>query len=499
MAIKKILVANRGEIACRVMRTCSMLGIKTVAVYSEIDRKSQHVRLADEAFCIGPAPSSESYLVVSKIIDIAKRTSADAIHPGYGFLSENADAVEQIRSAGITFIGPSEESMRLMGSKTSARKVAIASGCPVVPGIQETLKDDELLTECQKIGYPIMLKAAMGGGGKGMRLVTSESQFLGSLQRARSEALNAFGDDSVYVEKAIVAPRHIEIQVFGDSQGNLVYLWERECTIQRRHQKVIEECPSPFISPGTRKAMGEAALKVAKAVQYVGAGTVEFLVDNDEKFYFLEMNTRLQVEHPVTEWVTCQDLVSWQIMVADGKSLPLKQDQIPMQGWSIECRIYAEDPDRKFIPSPGKITYMSTPSGPYVRNDCGVYEGSEVSSYYDPMISKLSVWAPDRITAIGRMKSALCEYQIGGIRTNLQFHRTVMDNEDFKNGLFNTSFLDKPFWITTSFPSEIIPFAIATALLDEIKSTSTPIIIGAETSTWSAPRVGGIFNRLGTQ
>ncbi|MEY3314777.1 MAG: hypothetical protein RLZZ438_376, partial [Acidobacteriota bacterium] len=278
MTIKKILVANRGEIACRVMRTCAMLGIKTVAVYSEIDRKSQHVRLADEAYCIGPAPSSESYLVVSKIIEIAKHAGVDAIHPGYGFLSENADAVAKIRSAGIAFIGPSEESIRLMGSKTSARKVAIASGCPVVPGIQETLKDEDLLIECQKIGYPIMLKAAMGGGGKGMRLVSSESQFLSSLQRARSEALNAFGDDSVYVEKAIVAPRHIEIQVFGDTKGNLVYLWERECTIQRRHQKVIEECPSPFISPATRKAMGEAALKVAKAVQYVGAGTVEFLV-----------------------------------------------------------------------------------------------------------------------------------------------------------------------------------------------------------------------------
>lgn len=499
MTIKKILVANRGEIACRVMRTCAMLGIKTVAVYSEIDRKSQHVRLADEAYCIGPAPSSESYLVVSKIIEIAKHAGVDAIHPGYGFLSENPDAVAKIRSAGIAFIGPSEESIRLMGSKTSARKVAIASGCPVVPGIQETLKDEDLLIECQKIGYPIMLKAAMGGGGKGMRLVSSESQFLSSLQRARSEALNAFGDDSVYVEKAIVAPRHIEIQVFGDTKGNLVYLWERECTIQRRHQKVIEECPSPFISPATRKAMGEAALKVAKAVQYVGAGTVEFLVDKDEHFYFLEMNTRLQVEHPVTEWVTAQDLVAWQIMVAEGQSLPLKQDQIPFQGWSIECRIYAEDPDRKFIPSPGKITYMTTPSGPYVRNDAGVYEGSEVSTYYDPMISKLSVWGPDRASAIGRMKSALCEYQVGGIRTNLQFHRTLMDNEDFKKGLFDTSFLDKPFWISTAFPNEIIPFALAVALLEEIKSTSVPNTIESGTSSWAAPRTSGIFNRLGTQ
>ncbi len=499
MAINKILVANRGEIACRVIRTCSMLGIKTVAVYSEIDRKSQHVRLADEAFCIGPSPSSESYLVVSKIIEVAKQTGADAIHPGYGFLSENADAVNQIRDAGINFIGPSEESIRLMGSKTSARKVAIASGCPVVPGIQETLNDDELSLECKKIGYPIMLKAAMGGGGKGMRLVNSESQFISSLQRARSEALNAFGDDSVYVEKAIIAPRHIEIQIFGDSKGNLVYLWERECTIQRRHQKVIEECPSPFISPQTRKAMGEAALKVAKAVKYIGAGTVEFLVDKDEKFYFLEMNTRLQVEHPVTEWVTGQDLVSWQIMVADGKTLPLKQDEIPLQGWSIECRIYAEDPDRKFLPSPGLITFMNTPTGPYVRNDCGVYEGVEVSTYYDPMISKLSVWAPDRLTAIGRMKAALCEYQIGGIKTNLQFHRTLMDNDNFKMGLFDTSFLDTPFWLPKEIPDDIIPYVLAAALFSEIKFTSIPKAPHVETSLWATPGSGSIFNRLGTQ
>ncbi|MFM8233923.1 MAG: acetyl/propionyl/methylcrotonyl-CoA carboxylase subunit alpha [Holophagaceae bacterium] len=499
MPIKKILVANRGEIACRIMRTCSMLGIKTVAVYSEIDRMSQHVRLADEAYCIGPAPSSESYLQVSKIIEVAKTSGADAIHPGYGFLSENADAVAKIRSAGITFIGPSEESIRLMGSKTSARKVAIASGCPVVPGIQETLSDEDLLAESEKIGYPIMLKAAMGGGGKGMRLVSSQSQFLTSLQRARSEALNAFGDDSVYIEKAIVCPRHIEIQIFGDTKGNLVYLWERECTIQRRHQKVIEECPSPFISSATRKAMGEAALKVAKSVEYVGAGTVEFLVDKDQKFYFLEMNTRLQVEHPVTEWVTGQDLVSWQIMVAEGMSLPLTQDQIPLQGWSIECRIYAEDPERKFIPSPGKITYMNTPSGPYVRNDSGVYQGSEVSSFYDPMISKLSVWGPDRISAIGRMKSALCEYQIGGIRTNLQFHRTLMNNEDFIKGIFDTSFLDKPFWISTVFPDELIPYGIAVALIDEIKSKQLPINMESQISQWSTPRATSIFNRLGIQ
>jgi acetyl-CoA carboxylase biotin carboxylase subunit len=496
MPVTKVLIANRGEIACRVIRTCREMGIPTVAVYSEADRGALHVRMADEAYFIGPAAARESYLVVEKILDVAKRSGADAIHPGYGFLSENAEAARLFTEHGITFIGPKPESIVSMGSKTAAREVAIAAGCPVVPGIQKTMTDEELLVESQKMGFPVMLKAAMGGGGKGMRLVHKPEEFASSLARARGEALSSFGDDSVYVEKAIIQPRHIEIQVFGDTHGNYVYLWERECSVQRRHQKVIEEAPSPHVTPEMRKAMGEAALKVARAVNYVGAGTVEFLADADRNFYFLEMNTRLQVEHPVTEWITGLDLVKWQILVARGEKLPLAQDQIALNGWAMECRIYAEDPDKNFMPSPGKVTFLRTPAGPNVRDDSGVYEGSEVPMFYDPMISKLSTWAPTRLESIDKMKMALGEYRIGGIRHNVEFHKVLMDHEPFRSGALHTGMLDKPFWKKKELgPS--LKFAVAAALMQELEGEERRAMQpGSEGGTASAWKHFGKFNRL---
>lgn len=467
MPVTKVLIANRGEIACRVIRTCREMGIPTVAVYSEADRGALHVRMADEAYFIGPAAARESYLVVDKIVEVCKKSGADAVHPGYGFLSENAGAAKRFKAEGITFIGPNPEAIVSMGSKTAAREVAIAAGCPVVPGIQKTMSDEDLLTESQKMGFPVMLKAAMGGGGKGMRLVAKPEEFASSLARARGEALSSFGDDSVYVEKAILQPRHIEIQIFSDTHGNHVYLWERECSVQRRHQKVIEEAPSPHVTPEMRKAMGEAALKVARAVNYVGAGTVEFLADADRNFYFLEMNTRLQVEHPVTEWITGLDLVKWQILVARGEKLPMTQEEIPLNGWAMECRVYAEDPDKNFMPSPGKITFLRTPSGRNVRDDSGVYEGADVPMFYDPMISKLSTWGPTRLEAIDRMRAALGEYRIGGIRHNIAFHEVLMEHGPFREGALHTGMLDKPFWKKKE-QGPNLKFAVAAALMQEM-------------------------------
>ena len=497
MPVTKILIANRGEIACRVIRTCREMGIPTVAVFSEVDRGALHVRMADEAYCIGPAPARESYLVLEKIIDVCRRSGADAVHPGYGFLSENAEAARAFAAAGITFIGPRPESIESMGSKTAARVVAIEAGCPVVPGIQETMADEALLEASLKIGFPVMLKAAMGGGGKGMRLVHTPEEFTSSLARARGEALSSFGDDSVYVEKAIVQPRHIEIQIFGDNHGNHVYLHERECSVQRRHQKVIEEAPSPHVTPEMRKAMGEAALKVAKAVNYVGAGTVEFLADIHRNFYFLELNTRLQVEHPVTEWITGLDLVKWQIQVARGEKLPMTQEEIPLNGWSIECRVYAEDPDKNFMPSPGKITFLRTPSGRNVRDDGGVYEGAEVPMFYDPMISKLSTWGPTRIEAIERMRAALGEYRIGGIRHNIAFHEALMEHGPFRDGALHTGMLDQPFWKKGGHGPDL-KFAVAAAMLHELESeqrrAAQPAANGdGKPDVW---KQWGRFNRL---
>jgi len=440
---KKILIANRGEIACRVIRACREMKIATVAVYSDADTEAMHVRMADQAFRIGPPPSSESYLRWENIVRVATENGVDAIHPGYGFLSENADFVREVTNAGITFIGPPPEVMESMGGKMSARKIAIDAGVPVVPGTTEPLTSYEDAREtAASFGYPVMLKASAGGGGKGMRLVSGESELRSALENSQSEALASFGDDAVYVEKAIVRPRHIEIQVFSDTHGNHVHLGERECSIQRRHQKVIEEAPSPIDSAQLREEMGACAVKVAAAVGYVGAGTVEFLVsDLDRSFYFLEMNTRLQVEHPVTELVTGIDLVREQINVAWGERLSFAQDDIRLTGHAIECRVYAEDPENNFLPSPGKITRLRLPQGPGVRDDGGIYEGAEVSIYYDPMISKFAVYGRDRAEAIDRMRRALREYQVGGIKTTLQFFREVMDDDVFIAGDLDTGFI----------------------------------------------------------
>ena len=440
---KKILIANRGEIACRVIRACRDMKIGTVAVYSDADKDALHVRIADEAYNIGPPPSNESYLRSEKIIEVAKHAGAEAIHPGYGFLSENAGFVRKVTKAGITFIGPPPEVMEGMGGKMSARKIAIEAGVPVVPGTTEPLRSLEDAQEtAARFGYPIMLKASAGGGGKGMRLVADETELKSALEASQSEALASFGDDAVYVEKAIVRPRHIEIQVFSDKHGNHVHLGERECSIQRRHQKVIEEAPSPINSAELRAAMGACAVKVAREVNYVGAGTVEFLVsDLDRSFYFLEMNTRLQVEHPVTELVTGIDLVREQINVAWGEKLSFTQDDIILRGHAIECRVYAEDPENNFLPSPGTITRLRLPHGPGVRDDGGVYDGSEVSIYYDPMISKLAVHGRDRGEAIDRMRRALMEYEVGGIKTTLPFFREIMEDEVFISGNLDTGFI----------------------------------------------------------
>ena len=446
--LKRVLVANRGEIAVRVMRTCRERGLETVAVYSDVDRLAPHVQVADFAVAIGAAPASQSYLVIDKIIEACRQSGADAVHPGYGFLSENEDFADACTAAGITFIGPSAEAMRKMGSKTEARKTVSAAGTPVVPGDNGPAGNgfpdaQSALASAAKIGFPVLIKAAAGGGGKGMRLVNGEAEFVAAFDGARREATSAFGDGTVYIEKAIIRPRHIEIQVFGDTHGNLVHLGERDCSIQRRHQKVIEEAPSPVITAEVRAKMGAAAVAAARAVNYVGAGTCEFLLDQSSGgFYFLEMNTRLQVEHPVTEMIYGLDLVSWQLDVAEGKPLPMTQQELDARrrGHAVECRIYAEDPV-KFLPSPGKITHLRVPDGPYVRNDSGCYEGAEIPVHYDPMISKLVVWGEDRRTAIARMRRALDEYQVRGIETNLAFHRRCFRHPAFIEGDYDTGFI----------------------------------------------------------
>jgi acetyl-CoA carboxylase biotin carboxylase subunit len=434
------------------MRTCRERGLETVAVYSDVDRLAPHVQVADFAVAIGAAPASQSYLVIAKIIDACRRSGADAVHPGYGFLSENEDFADACTAAGITFIGPSAEAMRKMGSKTEARKTVSAAGTPVVPGDNGPAGNgfpdaQTALAAAAKIGFPVLIKAAAGGGGKGMRLVNGEAELVAAFDGARREATAAFGDGTVYLEKAIIRPRHIEIQVFGDTHGNVVHLGERDCSIQRRHQKVIEEAPSPVITPELRAKMGAAAVAAARAVNYVGAGTCEFLLDQSGGqasggFYFLEMNTRLQVEHPVTEMIYGLDLVSWQLDVAEGKPLPLSQQELDARrrGHAVECRIYAEDPV-KFLPSPGKITHLRVPDGPYVRNDSGCYEGAEIPVHYDPMISKLVVWGEDRRTAIARMRRALDEYQVRGIETNLAFHRRCFRHAAFIEGDYDTGFI----------------------------------------------------------
>jgi acetyl-CoA carboxylase, biotin carboxylase subunit len=444
---KKILIANRGEIAVRIVRACRDLGISPVAVFSEADRDALHVRLSDEAYEIGPAPSVESYLRIERIIEAAKRSRAEAIHPGYGFLAENADFAQAVVEAGLTFIGPSAEAMRLMGSKTSARRVAIAAGVPVVPGTTDPLNSlDEAREVAASFGYPVMLKASAGGGGKGMRLVASDEELQSAFETAQSEAAAAFGNPELYLEKAIERPRHIEIQIFADTQGNFVHLGERECSIQRRHQKVIEECPSPINDADLRARMGEAAINAARAVDYTGAGTIEFLLaDGTRDFYFLEMNTRLQVEHPVTELVTGIDLVREQIRVAEGQPLSFKQEDVAWRGHAIECRVYAENPESDFIPSPGRIASLRVPAGPGVRDDSGVESGAEVSIYYDPMISKLAAWGRTRAEAIDRLRRALDEYTVSGIKTTLPFFREIVRDAEFIEGRLDTGFISRFF------------------------------------------------------
>ncbi len=442
---KKILIANRGEIAVRIMRACRDLSISPVAVYSEADLDALHVRFADEAYEIGAAPSIESYLRIERIIDAARRAGAEAIHPGYGFLAENTDFARAVEDAGMVFIGPTAEAMELMGSKTSARRVATDAGVPVVPGTTDPLASFEDTQEiAARFGYPVMLKASAGGGGKGMRLVTSEGELRSAFETAQSEAAAAFGNAEVYLEKAIERPRHIEIQIFADRHGNFAHLGERECSIQRRHQKVIEECPSPLDDGDLRERMGAAAIKAARAVDYVGAGTVEFLLDSaTHDFYFLEMNTRLQVEHPVTELVTGIDLVREQIMVASGERLSFTQADVRWHGHAIECRVYAEDPDNNFLPSPGRITFLRVPAGTGIRDDGGVSAGAEVSIYYDPMISKLAAWGSTRREAIDRLRRALDEYAVGGIKTTLPFFREVVRDAEFIAGNLDTGFITR--------------------------------------------------------
>jgi acetyl-CoA carboxylase, biotin carboxylase subunit len=440
---RKALIANRGEIAVRIIRACHELGITAVAIYSEADVDSLHVRAADEALCVGPASSSQSYLNIEAIIAAAKSVNAEAIHPGYGFLAENAEFARAVTSAGLIFIGPSAEAMDLMGSKTSARRVAVESGVPIVPGTVDALGSfEEARKTAEEFGYPVMLKAAAGGGGKGMRLVTSSDELRSAFETAQTEAAAAFGDSALYLEKAVERPRHIEIQIFADTHGNVVHLGERECSIQRRHQKVIEECPSPIDDPDLRRRMGEAAVKIGQIVNYKGAGTVEFLLsDATREFYFLEMNTRLQVEHPVTELVTGFDLVREQFRVAAGEPLSFAQDDVRWVGHAIECRIYAEDPANNFFPSPGTITYLREPSGPGIRIDSGVANFSEVSIHYDPMIAKLAVWGRTRTEAIERLRRALDEYQVSGITTTLPFFRKVASDEEFVAGKLDTGFI----------------------------------------------------------
>ncbi len=441
---KKVLVANRGEIAVRILRTLREMGIASVAVYSDADRDALHVRMADEAVPIGPSPSRESYLVTSKIIDACKRTGAEAIHPGYGFLSEKSELPRACAEAGITFIGPDASAMDAMGYKTSARERMIAANVPVVPGANAG-DFDALAAAAEKVGYPVMLKAAGGGGGKGMRFVTQPSELRAAYDRAKSEAKNAFSDDYVYLEKAIVSARHVEIQVLGDKHGNVVHLFERDCSVQRRNQKVVEETPtpSPVRTPELIAKMGEVAVRAAKAVGYHSAGTVEFLLAPDGSFYFLEMNTRLQVEHTVTELVTGLDLVREQVRIAWGEPLGYTQADLHQRGHAIQCRIYAEDPATGFLPSPGRIEVLRTPSGPGVRDDSCAYQGCEIPSYYDPLVSKLCVWAPTRALAIARMKRALSEYVALGIRTNLPFHLALMNEPDFVAGHYDTGYIGR--------------------------------------------------------
>ncbi len=493
----KVLVANRGEIACRVIRTLREMGITSVAVYSDADVDALHVRLADEAYRIGPPPSAESYLRGDVILEVCKQANVDAIHPGYGFLSENADFVRACEKAGVRFIGPAASAMEVMGSKTGARAKMIAADVPVVPGA-DAGELSALQESAAKLGYPIMLKASAGGGGKGMRLVTKPEDLASAYERARSEAKKAFGDDTVYVEKAIVRPRHVEIQVLADGHGNAVHLFERDCSVQRRHQKVIEETPSPAEHADERliSQMGEVAVRAALAVDYEGAGTVEFLLGEDGSFYFLEMNTRLQVEHPITELITGLDLVREQVRIAAGEKLGYAQADVQRRGHAIECRVYAEDPATGFLPSPGTIEILRTPAGPGVRDDSGVYEGAEVTPLYDPLLSKLCVWASTREAAIERMRRALAEYVVVGPVTNLSFHQAVMEEPEFIAGTYDTGYIERhpellePTSLDTAEDAFAVAAAVARALREQSAAKTTTTSAVPRSRSLSAWRLG---------
>lgn len=488
--MKKILIANRGEIALRIMRTAKEMGIKTVAVFSEADRLAPHVKYADEAIFIGAAPSKESYLVGEKIIEAAQKTGADGIHPGYGFLSENADFARAVEDAGLTFIGPTPHAIEIMGSKLAAKEAAKKFNIPMVPGSDGAINDVvKAKALCEKIGYPVLIKASAGGGGKGMRVVNSADEFEEQMQRAQSEALNAFGDESVFVEKYVGAPKHIEVQILADAHGNIVHLFERECSVQRRHQKVLEEAPSSCLDEAKRKAIGEAAVNVACSCNYRGAGTVEFLVDENLDFYFLEMNTRLQVEHPVTEMITGMDLVAQQIKVARGEKLAFKQEEIQLHGHAIELRVYAEDAQNNFLPDIGKLEAYKKPDGNGVRVDDGYEEGMTIPIYYDPMLAKLIAYADDREAARKKLLRAIDEYKIVGVKNTLSFGKFVLNHPNFIEGNFDTKFVPKffkPEYLSVQNESDYFVAALAAktfAHLSETKCNSTEAVATAR-SKW---------------
>lgn len=499
----KVLVANRGEIALRIMRTLRELDIQSVAVFSQADREAAHVLYADEAYCIGPAPSLQSYLCQDKLIEVAQKSGAQAVHPGYGFLSERATFARAVRDAGLVWIGPPPEAIEAMGDKVTARKLMTAAGVPVVPGTPDAVKTVEEAREAAKsIGFPILIKASAGGGGKGMRLVEDPKEFEVAFESASREALAAFGNGQCYLERFLVNPRHVEFQVFSDSHGHTVHLFERDCSVQRRHQKVVEETPCPVLREETRQKMGEVAVRAAEAVGYENAGTIEFLLSADHEFFFLEMNTRLQVEHPVTEWVTGLDLVQLQIKVAQGEPLPFKQSDIRSSGASIEVRLYAEDPANNFLPSPGEIRRLSWPDGPGVRVDAGVYEGVEVSPHYDPLIAKLTVWANTREVALRRMERALEETLMGGIRTNLDFLRAVLRHPAFKTGQYDNGFvechLDELMTVTSNPTVDQVAFIAGVIAANQRDETRTAVHAsengdGVSESRW---RLLGLWNQL---
>jgi len=486
-SFKKLLVANRGEIAMRVVRACHELGIKTVAIYSDVDRNSPHVRYADEAYYVGPPPARDSYLVIDKIVELAMQSGAEAIHPGYGFLAERASFAQACYDAGLVFVGPSPYAIKVMGDKLQARRTVEAAGVPIIPGTEPGLSDDEIIDAAPDIGFPLLVKASAGGGGKGMRPVKERSGLRDALDSARREALAAFGDGTVYLEKMIPEARHIEVQVLGDFQGNYIHLGERECSLQRRHQKLIEESPSFVVDEAMRAEMGTVAIEAARSVSYVSAGTVEFLVDKEKNFYFLEMNTRVQVEHPVTELVTGVDIVQEQLRVARGRKLRYSQDDVRLHGWAIECRINAEDPYNDFMPSTGTITTVILPTGPGVRVDTGVYSGYEVTPYYDSLISKLICYGETRGEAVLRMRRALEEYRIMGVKTNIPFHQHMMDSHRFMSGSFDTMFVEERFSMSDREAADDLQAAILATLVAHRQGQQASQIVAPgerDTSNW---------------